>query len=328
MVNVQRIKAAPVAAAAPGLTVHLQQPVRVIFAEQGFLFTDKRCQPQPGQKAAFVRCICQRAQTVGKFGRVRLQPVSYLALPPIVDLKEIPCAEKRFAAVEVFPNRGFVNILVAVIPAGIPGQPVRGAGAAAQRRKPCVKHLVLGALGKKEGERRKAAAGMLYPGAVALNAQLCGAAVIGKNRVARCLVQTGQKPAGLSAPEIAVGETVALPPLAAVGNKMIIAVTVKAVFFQKEFRDTLNAVLPVPFAQLRAGGPGLVAVHEKLFPARHRPRKRSNSILQRSGGQLRPQADGTAARGDGCSAVKPAAVCCGIPLHLSHFGFPPCEARR
>ena len=120
----------------------------------------------------------------------------------------------------------------------------------------------------------------------------------------------------------------ALSPLAAVGNKMIIAVTVKAVFLQKKFRDTLNTVLPVPFAQLRAGGPGLVAVHEKLFFVRHRPRKRSNRILQHSGGQLCPQADGTAARGDGCRAVKPAAVCCGIPLHLSHFEFPPCEARR
>ena len=169
---------------------------------------------------------------------------------------------------------------------------------------------------------------MLYPGAVALNAQLCGAAVIGKDRIARCLVQAGQKPVGFPAPEIAVGEAVAFSPFAAVGNKMIIAVTVKAVFFQKEFRDTLNTVLPGPFAQLRAGGPGLVAVHEKLFLARHRPRKHSNGILQHSGGQLCPQADGTAARGDGCSAVKPAAVCCGIPLHLSHFGSPPCEARR
>ena len=125
---------------------------------------------------------------------------------------------------------------------------------------------------------------MLYPGAVALNAQLCGATVIGKDRVTRCLVQTGQKPVGFPAPEIAVGEAVALSPFAAVGNKMIIAVTVKAVFLQKKFRDTLNTVLPVPFAQLRAGGPGLVAVHEKLFFVRHRPRKRSNRILQHSGG--------------------------------------------
>ena len=300
----------------------------MIFAEQGFLFADERCQPQSCQKAAFMGCICQRAQPVGEFGRVRLQPVSYLALPSIVDLKEIPCAEKRFAAIEVFLDRGLVNILVAVIPAGIPGQPARGAGAAAQRRKPCVKYLVLGALGKKEGEHRKAAADMLYPGAVAFNAQLCGAAVIGKNRIARCLVQAGQKAVGLSAPEIAVGEAVALSPLAAVGNKMIIAVTVKAVFLQKKFRDTLNTVLPVPFAQLRAGGPGLVAVHEKLFIVCHLPRQRSNRILQHSGGQLCPQADGTAARGDGCRAVKLAAVCCGIPLHLSHFEFPPCEAQR
>ena len=90
----------------------------------------------------------------------------------------------------------------------------------------------------------------------------------------------------------------------------------------------LNTVLTVPFAQLRAGGPCLVAVHEELFLARHRPWQRSNSILQHPGGQLCPQPDGTAARGDGCSAVKPAAVCCGIPLHLSHFGFPPCEVRR
>lgn len=96
-----------------------------------------------------MRCIRQRAQPVGEFGRVRLQPVSYLALPSIVDLKEIPRAEKRFAAVEILPNRGLINVLVAVIPAGIPGQPVRGAGAAAQRRKPCVKYLVLGTLGKK-----------------------------------------------------------------------------------------------------------------------------------------------------------------------------------
>ena len=300
----------------------------MIFAEQGFLFADERCQPQSCQKAAFMRCICQRAQPIGEFGRVRLQPVSYLALPSIVDLKEIPCAEKRFAAVEVFLNRGLINVLVAVIPAGIPGQPVRGAGAAAQRRKPCVKHLVLGTLGKKEGERRKAAAGMLYPGAVALNAQLCSATVIGKDRVARCLVQTGQKPVGFPAPEIAVGEAVTLSPLAAVGNKMIIAVTVKAVFLQKEFRNTLNTVLPVPFAQLGAGGPCLIAVHEELFIVCHLPRQRSNSILQHPGGQLCPQADGTAARGDGCRAVKPAAVCCGIPLYLSHFEFPPCEAQR
>ena len=69
----------------------------------------------------------------------------------------------------------------------------------------------------------------------------------------------------------------ALSPLAAVWNKMIIAVTVKAVFLQKKFRDTLNTMLPVPFAQLRAGGPGLVAVHEDLFFVRHCPRKRSAS---------------------------------------------------
>ena len=90
----------------------------------------------------------------------------------------------------------------------------------------------------------------------------------------------------------------------------------------------LNTVLTVPFAQFRAGGPGLVAVHEELFIVCHLPRQRSNSILQHPGWQLCPQADGTAARGDGCRAVKPAAVCCGIPLHLSHFGSPPCEARR
>ncbi len=66
----------------------------------------------------------------------------------------------------------------------------------------------------------------------------------------------------------------------------------------------LNTVLPVPFAQLGAGGPCLIAVHEELFLACHRPRQRSNSILQHPGGQLCPQADGTAARGDGCRAVK------------------------
>ena len=176
-------------------------------------------------------------------------PASLLPCAPIHRrFERDPLREKRFATVEVFPIEAS-----SMFPGSgwryqleYPASAV--VGAAAQHRKPCVNTSSPVPLGKKEGERRESCCRHAGLRAVALNAQLCGAAVIGKNRIARCLVQAGQKGGrSFSAPEIAVGEAVALSPSAAVGNKMIIAVSVKAVFLQKKFRDTLNAVLPVPF---------------------------------------------------------------------------------
>ena len=45
VVDIQRIKAAPVAAAAPRFAVHFQQPVRVLPEKGRVLFAHKGCKP-------------------------------------------------------------------------------------------------------------------------------------------------------------------------------------------------------------------------------------------------------------------------------------------
>ena len=104
VVDIQRVKAAPVAAAAPRLPIHLQQPVGVFAVQGGLFFADKRRQPQPCQKAVLVRGIGDGAQPLRKFGGVGAQPIAHLRLPAVIDLKEIPLPEQRFTALQVLQN--------------------------------------------------------------------------------------------------------------------------------------------------------------------------------------------------------------------------------
>ena len=104
VVDIQRVKAAPVAAAAPRLPIHLQQPIRVFTVQGGLFLADKRRQPQACQKAVFVCGIGDGAQPLREFGGVGFQPIAHLRLPAVVDLKEISLPEQRLAALQVLQN--------------------------------------------------------------------------------------------------------------------------------------------------------------------------------------------------------------------------------
>ena len=324
VVDIQRIKAAPVAAAAPGLAVYLQQPIGVVMVDGGLFLADERGQPQPGQKAAFVRGIGQRAQPVREFGRVRFQPVADFWLPAVVDLEKVAGLKQGLAAVQIFQNRRFINILVPIVPAGISGQLFCGARAAIQGGKPRVKNFVLAALGKKEIERGKCAAIVVYPGAIPLNAQGCRLGIVVKNRIAGHFVQACHQAVMIALTEIAVGEAVACSFLLAVSHKMIVAVAVKGIFVQQKSGDVVGAALAVPLSQFRAFCPRLVAVHKQALVVGHRPGQRCNGVLQRTRRQIRRQMHTPLS--DQRGTIRTACACGRVPMQFCHV-IPPCFLR-
>ena len=87
------------------------------------------------------------AQPVGELFRVRTQPVADKGLPAVVDLEEVAGLEHLSAAVEIVRDRLGRDVLIAVIPARIPGQALAGARLYPHRGKPAVEYRVLTALG-------------------------------------------------------------------------------------------------------------------------------------------------------------------------------------
>ena len=169
-------------------------------------------------------------QPVGEFLCICFQPVAHLRLPAIIDLEQVSRAKQAAAAGQVLPDSVLGDVLIAVVPTGIACQLLFSPGLDAHSLKPAVEHLGLAALGKKQVEQSKAAAGMLHPGAVPLQRQQGFAAVVAEDGVARGLVQRCHQPELCALAEIAVGKAVALTLLMSVRRKMIIAVAVKGVF--------------------------------------------------------------------------------------------------
>ena len=180
-------------------------------------------------------------QPVGEFLRIRVQPVTHLRLPAIVDLKQVSRAKQAAASGQVLPDGVLGNVLIAVVPTGIACQLLLRPGLDAHGPKPTVKHFGLAALGKKQVEQSKAAAGMLHPGAVPLQRQQGFAAVVAEDGVARCLVQRCHQLELPALAEIAVGKAVALTVMMPVRYKVIIAVAVKGVFLAQKAGNVISA---------------------------------------------------------------------------------------
>ena len=203
----------------------LPEKGRVLFAHKG-------CKPEPGLKARGVDFLHHAFQPVGEFLCIRFQPVAHLRLPAIIDLEQVSRAKQAAAAGQVLPDGVLGDFLIAVVPAGIACQLLLCPGLDAHSLKPAVEHLGLAALGKKQVEQGKAAAGMLHPGAVPLQCQQGFATVVAEDGVARGLVQRCHQLELPALAEIAVGKAVALTVMMSVGHKMIIAVAVKGIFLQ------------------------------------------------------------------------------------------------
>ena len=300
----------------------LPEKGRVLFAHKGG-------KPEPSLKARGVDFLHHAFQPVGELLCIRFQPVAHLGLPAIVDLEQVSWAKQAAAAGQILPDGILGDVLIAVVPTGIARQLLFGPGLDAHSLKPAVEHFGFAALGKKEVEQSKAAAGMLHPGAVPLQRQQGFAAVVAEDGVARGLVQRCHQPELRSPAEIAVGKAVALPLLMPIRRKMIIAVAVKGIFFAQKAGNVVGAAqLAVP-VQLRAVGPCLVAVHEQTLVCFHRPRHLGTYRLQRPGGQVGGKMHRTAARVYRGIALPHTAGSFRVPVQcLSHGALPPRGAVR
>ena len=90
MIEIQRVKAAPIAARRIHLLPVTVDLLRMIHKVGGFLRRAERREPQAGLKALRMDLIHQEFHPVRELFRVRLQPVADRRLPAVIDLEEIP----------------------------------------------------------------------------------------------------------------------------------------------------------------------------------------------------------------------------------------------
>ena len=215
--------------------------------------------------------LCKRCQAIGELLFVGLQPVPYLWLPAVIDLEQAPGGEPVFAPRQVLLNGRFIDCLVPIIPAGIAHAFLFCSGPAPKGGKPGIEHLLLRPLGEEQVQRRKFAPRMAHPGTVPGNPQCRLLRRILKNRIARGLVQGGNQPIDRALSEVAIGKAVAFALLFRVIHKMVVPIPVKGKLFDEESRNPFQPPLNIPLSQLRAVGPGLVAVHKEGFVLFHGP---------------------------------------------------------
>ena len=89
IINIQRVKAAPVVAAADGLALSVaQQPIGVLSRNLGILMRGKRRKPQSRFNTGGVQSVCNPAHTALK-RRLERQPVADIRLIAVVYLEDI-----------------------------------------------------------------------------------------------------------------------------------------------------------------------------------------------------------------------------------------------
>ena len=260
----------------------------MLFVDFRALLAHKGGQPQPGLQPPAVDILRDGFQTVGEFAPVGAKPVAHIGLPAVVNLKQVAAFQQPGAAFQVGEDAALVNVLVAVIPAGVTGQLFRSPGLYAHGGKPAVKDLILSAFRVKQvkGVKLPAAA---QPRAVPADAEQPGPGVILKKGVARPLVQRAEEPVALPGAEIAIALPMGDARLFRVVHKEIIPVAVDAEFLVDEAGQMAAADL-VPAAVFRAAGPGLVAVHEDLFVL---PQNQGHGGFDRADMPLRKRAHDT-----------------------------------
>ena len=87
IVDIQRIEAAPIAAAVPALPIGFQQPVRVLPVDFRLCLAHEGGQPQPSQQAALMAPLYKGSEAIREFLRVRFHPVSHKGFPAVVNLE-------------------------------------------------------------------------------------------------------------------------------------------------------------------------------------------------------------------------------------------------
>ena len=262
VVDIQGVKPAPVAAAVPGLPVDPQKPIRVFPIDGRPGLADEWRKPKARPKPIPMAFLRKAPQALRKLGGIRFQPVPHRRFPAIVDLEEAALGQHLPVPLQILTDRSIADVLVTVIPAGIAGQPGGLPGPAAHGGEPGVKHLPFPALGKEQIKGVKPAAVVPDPGTVPADGQLFRGTVIGKNGVARRLIQRTDKAVGIALAEIAIGKAMALAFFSAVRHEMIIPIPVQAEVLPNGAGHLIHAPHTIPLSHFRTMGPGLIAIHE------------------------------------------------------------------
>ena len=155
---------------------------------------------------------------------------------------------------------------------------------------------------------------MVDSGAVPADGQLPCLGIVAEDGVAGGFIQGADQAVGISFAEIAIGKAMALALFPAVGHKKVVPVAVQTIMLPDKPRHTVQAPELILLSQLRAVGPGLVAVHEEPFRLPHGPGQLCPGIRQNSCRKRRPDAEHAAVRGKGrrsfqASGVRSGAKC-------------------
>ncbi len=119
MIKVKPIKRRPVAAGLPRLSFMLQDPVGMFLEQVGLLFCRKWCQPYTCFESGRMDGVCLGFHSAGELPGIRIQPVSDIGFPAIINLKQVTRFKDRPASFQIILNCRFRDVLIPVVPAGI-----------------------------------------------------------------------------------------------------------------------------------------------------------------------------------------------------------------
>ena len=250
----------------------------------GILLADERREPQPGAEALFMDLIRRTAQSLREFLRVRRQPVAHGRLPPVVDLENVARGKHPGAAVKIGKNALLVDVLVAVVPARIPGNAFDGLFRQSHGGKPAVENLALRPLAIKEikdGERSAAA----HPGAVPREGELSGVGVVTEERVPARFVERREQSEALAAPPIGIGFAVRNARRFRIIGEIVIAVALQSERLDPRKPGRKGMGIPVRRV-LRRVRPALKAVDEDPLVRLAGEKRRRRNGLQNTVRQL------------------------------------------
>ena len=223
--------------------------------------------------------VRRAAQSLREFLRVRRQPVAHGGLPAVVDLEYIALGENPGAAGEIGEDAFLVDILIAVVPARIPGNALCGLFRQTHGGKPAVVDLLLRALGIEEIKNMELSAAA-HAAAVARERELPGVGVIADHGVAARFIERAEQPEMLASPPVGIGFAVRHARRFRVIGEIVIAVALQSQRLEARER-TCKGGRAVLHTALRRVGPALKAVDENALARLRIPEHRAGHTFKR-----------------------------------------------